>query len=87
MQLLKPGYVMEKNHAKKKSQTTTAFSSTGDEWKSAITMEKAVRKTTTAKARNLTENVKFDECCISGLFPQSLLSSWLPCAKQGAGHS
>lgn len=85
MQVLKPGYVMEKDHAKKK--TPTAFSSTSEEWKSANMMEKAVRKTTTAKVRNLTETVKFDRCCISDLFPQSVLSSWLPCAKHGAGQS
>lgn len=57
----KPGYVMDKDHAEK--NPPTGFSSTAEEWKSPNMMEKAVRKTTTAKARNLTENVKFDQCC------------------------
>lgn len=84
MQFLKPGYIIKEDYAKK---TQTSFSSTADEWKSATVMGKADRKTITAKARNLTENTKFEKCCISDLFPQSLLSSWLSCTKQGAGRS
>lgn len=46
-------------------KTQTSFSSTVDEWKSATMMGKADRKTNTGKARNLTENMKFEKCCIS----------------------
>lgn len=84
VQFLKPGCVIEKVCTKK---TPTCFSSTAAERKSATVKGKADRKTTTAKARNLTENMKFENCCISDVFPQSLLSSWLSCTKQGAGHS
>lgn len=62
MQFLKPAFVIQKDYAKK---TQTSFSSTVDEWKSATMMGKADRKTNTGKARNLTENMKFEKCCIS----------------------
>lgn len=66
MQFLRPGYVTEKDYAKK---TQTSFGSTADGWKSGTVKGKADRKTTPAKARNLTENMNFENGCISDLFP------------------
>lgn len=41
VQFLKPGYIMEKDYAKK---TQTSFSSTADEWKSGTIRGKTDRK-------------------------------------------